>query len=291
MIYESKQLRVIAAMPAFNEERYIGSMVLRTRQFVDEVVVVDDGSADATAEIARLAGASVVRHETNRGYGAAIQSIIAEARKRDADVLLLIDADAQHNPAEIPSLVKPLLDGYDLVIGTRREQGENIPFYRRIGLKILRRSTNILSDAKLSDTESGFRGFSRKAIAMLKLRENGMAASAETVAEASRLGLRMTEVPISIIYSRDSSTLNPVAHGMQVLARVVAMISERRPLFFFGLGGSILVALSLVAGGMLLRILAPPATAALALAAALFLVVGICGIFTGLILHVLVKRS
>ncbi len=287
------QPRIIAGMPAYNEEKYIGTMVLNTRQYVDEVIVVDDGSVDNTSEIARLAGAFVVRHHENRGYGAAIQSILAEARNRAPDVLIILDADTQHNPKEIPNLISPIRDGYDFVIGSRRQQKSKIPLHRRIGQKVLLHSTNVLSQDRLSDSESGFRAFSAKAISALALRESGMAVSAETVAEAAKQGLKVTEVPISVAYSRDSSTLNPVAHGLGVLTRILAMISERKPLFFFGFSGAILIILGLIAGVRVLHLFSnngvlPVGTTMLAV---LFLVIGAFSIFTGLILHVLSRRG
>lgn len=286
------RLKIIAGMPAYNEEKYIGTMVLNTRQFVDEVIVVDDGSNDSTANIARLAGAIVVSHDQNRGYGAAIQSILAEAKKRAPDALVIIDADAQHNPQEIPHLLSQIRDGFDFVIGSREQQKNSIPFYRRIGQKVLLHSTNVLSKKRLSDSESGFRAFSKKAILALELKEKGMAISAETVAEAAKRGLRVTEVPISVTYSRDSSTLNPVAHGLEVLFRILAMISERKPLFFFGLGGVVLIILGLVAGVRVLQLLSangilPVGTT---LIAVLFLTIGVFSIFTGIILHALSSR-
>ena len=289
---KQSRLRIIAAMPAYNEEKYIGTLVLQTRQYVDEVIVVDDGSKDKTAEVARLAGATVIRHDKNRGYGAAIQSILTEAKRKDPDALVLLDADAQHNPGEIPLLIKPLLDGFDFVIGSRELIKNNIPFYRRIGQKILLQSTRVLSGKRLSDSESGFRVFSRKALAELKLKENGMAISAETIAEAAKRHLKVAEVPISVTYSKDSSTLNPVAHGMGVLTRIIAMISERRPLFFFGLGGTTLVIVGLIEGLRVLQIYSiyktmPVGTALLTI---LFITVGVFSIFTGIILHEIVKR-
>ncbi len=124
-------------MPAYNEGKYIGTMVLNTRQYVDEVIIIDDGSTDDTSKIARLAGAEVVRHSQNQGYGAAILSIFDEARKRDPDILVILDADSQHNPQEIPHLIQPILNGYDVVIGSREKQASQIPLYRRFGQKVI----------------------------------------------------------------------------------------------------------------------------------------------------------
>ena len=289
---KSSPPRIIAGMPAYNEGKYIGSMVLSTKQYVDEVIVVDDGSVDNTSEIASLAGAFVVRHSKNRGYGAAIQSILAEARKREPDVLVILDADAQHNPHEIPRLISRIKEGFDFVIGSREQQGNNIPFYRRVGQKVLLHSTNVLSQERLSDSESGFRAFSRKALSTLELKQNGMALSAETVAEATKQGLKVGEVPISVSYSPDSSTLNPLAHGMEVFAKILSMISERKPLFFFGTGGTIMIILGLIAGIRVLRLYAasyvlPVGTT---LVSVLFIVIGVISIFTGLTLHALSKR-
>ena len=290
---ELSQPNILVAMPAYNEEKYIGSMVLKARQYADEVLIVDDGSTDRTAEVARLGGATVVRHQENKGYGAAIKSILAEAKRKAPDVLVIIDADSQHHETDIPHLIKPIANGFDLVIGSRKLQGHNIPLYRRIGQKVLFFFSRILSRKKLSDSESGFRAFSRKAVGVLELRENGMAVSAETIAVAAEKGLRITEVPISITYTKDGSTLNPIRHGFGVLGRIIVLISERRPLFFFGLGGVILAALGIIAGTRVLDILAtigvfPVGTA---LISVLLIITGIFSIFTGIILNVLTQRK
>jgi len=281
------KLRVIAGIPAYNESKYVGTIVLSTRQYVDEVIVVDDGSTDNTVEIARLAGAEVVQHLRNRGYGAAIQTILDEARKRDPDILVILDADAQHNPKEIPNLLKPISEGYDLVIGSRKKQANRIPLYRRVGQRLISRSVNVLSNDQLTDSECGFRAFSRKAIATLDLKENGMAISAETVAEAARRNLKIAEVPISVTYNKDSSTLNPVTHGLGVLTKIVVMISERKPLFFFGLAGTLLVIIGLIAGIFALRLYSYSGIVSVGwtLLSIFFIIIGAISFFTGLTLR------
>jgi glycosyltransferase involved in cell wall biosynthesis len=289
---KTEKQTIIVGMPAYNEEKYIGSVILQARQFADEVVVVDDGSSDHTAQVARLAGATVVQHERNSGYGATVQTVLAEAKKRNPDVLVLLDADGQHNPEEISSLVNAIYDGSDVAIGSRQKHSENIPAYRKFGQNIISYFTRVLSRSTLSDTESGFRAFSRKAINVLEPKERGMAISAETISEATAKGLKIAEVPISAIYTRDGSTLNPIKHGMGVLNRVLVMISERRPLLFFGLAGGIAIILGIVAGALVLKALFTVNELAVgtAMVAMLLITVGTLFIFAGVILNVLVKR-
>lgn len=287
------QPKILVAMPAYNEGRYIGSLVLKARQYGAEVLVVDDGSTDDTSKIATLAGATVIRHKENKGKGAAIQSILAEASKRKPDTLVLLDADSQHNPEDIPLLVEPISRGFDLVIGSRVRERSNIPPYRRIGQRVLSYLSHILSGEKVADSECGFRALSPKAVAELRLRQDGFAIEAEMLSVATEKGFALTEVPISALYTKDGSTLNPVRHGLGVLTSMLAMISEKRPLFFFGLGGGILAALGLIAGVRTLHILSivgimPTGTA---LISVLLLIIGIFSMFTGIVLHTLAKRE
>ncbi len=289
---ESLHPRTIVGMPAYNEAKYIGSLVLQAQQYADGVVVVDDGSTDHTAKVAELAGATVVRHVENKGYGSAIQSILAEAKKQNADILVILDADSQHNPDEIPSLIKAISEGSDVVIGSREIQRNAIAPYRRLGQKFLARMTSVASRQKLSDTESGFRAYSRKAIETMRLKEKGMAISSEIVSEASSQGLKITEVPISVIYTKDGSTLNPWRHGLGVLQRILVMISEKRPLFFFGLFGSILIVGGIVAGVIVATTVFQTQVLMVgtALISMLLVTVGILSIFTGILLNVLTRR-
>ena len=282
-------VNTLIAMPAYNEEKYIGSMVLKVRQYAGETLVIDDGSTDRTAEIAKLAGATVIRHKKNSGKGAAVQEILAEAKKKSTDILVILDADSQHNPEEIPTLIKPILEGYDLVIGSRRQQSQKTPRYRRLGQKVLSYMTHFLTRAYSDDTESGFRALSRKAISELKLREKGFAIETEMIANAIDKGLKIHHVPISNIYTKDGSTLNPVRHGFGVLFRILTMISQRRPLAFFGLGGLILVTLGLALGIIVIQLFTTNNVLPVGytVLTAVLLIIGMFSIFTSIILHVM----
>lgn len=287
------KIKVLAGIAAYNEASYVGSIVLQARQYVDEVIVVDDGSTDNTARVAELAGATVIRHAENRGKGAAVQSILAEAKKRNPDILVLLDADSQHDPNEIPILIKPISEGFDLVIGSREAQNDKTPRYRRIGRKVLLHSARLASKANISDSESGFRALSPKAINELELKENGFAVESEMITRAADENLKITEVPISNIYTKDGSTLNPVRHGIDVLSRIIVMISQRRPLFFFGLAGGILLVAGLITGFRVLHILTTTGEHAIGhtILTTLFIVAGMLSIFTGIILNALTRRK
>jgi glycosyltransferase involved in cell wall biosynthesis len=284
---------VLAGIAAYNEARYVGSIVLQARQYVGEVIVVDDGSTDNTARVAELAGATVIHHAENRGKGAAIQSILAEAKKRNPDILVLLDADSQHDPNEIPVLIKPISEGFDLVIGSREAQKDKTPRYRRIGQKVIFRSSRLASKANIADSESGFRALSPKAINELELKEKGFAIESEMITRAADKNLKITEVPISNIYTIDGSTLNPIRHGIEVLSRIIVMISQRRPLFFFGLAGGILLVAGLIIGFKVLHIATTTGELAIGstILTTLFIIAGILSIFTGIILNALSRRK
>jgi len=218
--------KVIVALPAYNEEKYIAGIVSKATRYADTVLVLDDGSTDDTAWDAMEAGAQVEYHRNNKGYGATIQSILDYARREKPDVLVTIDADGQHSPAEIPALVQAIRDGYDLSIGCRA--GKDVPFYRRVGGTTLSVFTYLLSGFWVKDSQCGFRAYSRRAVGLIRPKENGMAVSSEIVAQAAWNRLKITEVPISVRYTDDSSTHNPWKQGFYTLWRILVMIARRR---------------------------------------------------------------
>lgn len=286
--------RVIVALPAYNEERYIGSVILKAKKYAGEVIVFDDGSADGTAEVAQLAGATVLKHDGNRGKGAAMRGILAEVRKRVPEVLVILDADGQHDADEIPRLVEAVREGADLVVGSRKAQASKTPLYRRLGQGVLSFSAGVASRRRIvRDSESGFRALSPRMMTEVELAENGFAVETEMIVKAAEMGLRIIEVPISTIYVEDGSTLNPFQHGLSVLGRIINMISERRPLLFFGLSGLILSLLGIVAGARVLNTFLQTRAFAIgtAILCAILLIVGVFSIFTGIVLNILTRAN
>jgi glycosyltransferase involved in cell wall biosynthesis len=242
---------VIAAMPAFNEELYIAKTILQAQEFVERVVVVDDGSTDETARIADRMGATVIRHPENRGYGASLSTIFEAARTLDADALVVLDADGQHNPLDIERVLEPVLrDEADVVIGSRFLEDaprDHIPRYRQVGMKVLDTATSLVGGVQVTDTQSGFRAYGRKAIETVHLIGDGMSAGSEILIQVSDRNLVIAEVPINVRYDiEDTSTEHPVKHGIKVLYVIVALVGYRRPLIAFGMPGAAFVALGLV---------------------------------------------
>ncbi|MCG2828384.1 glycosyltransferase family 2 protein [Methanothermobacter sp. K4] len=230
-------MRIAAVIPAFNEEVAIGSVALLTGEHVDEVIVVDDGSSDRTAHVAEMAGARVIRHHKNMGKGAALKTGFEAA---DADIVVTLDADGQHNPSEIPKLVEPILRGEaDVVNGSRYLHGrdENTPRYRRVGQRILDRATNIATGLDITDTQSGFRAFSAESIPHFKFRDPGFVVESEMLSDAAEAGLRIVEVEVGVRYDVDGSTRNPISHGVSVFLRIIGDIELKRPLYYFTLPG------------------------------------------------------
>ncbi len=242
---------IIGAMPAYNEEKSIAKTVLRMKKHVERVVVVDDGSSDATSEIAEALGALVIKHPENRGYGGALQTLFETARDLQADQLVVIDSDGQHNPEEIPLLLGPLTADVDIVIGSRftGKVANAIPSYRVFGMKVLDLATNIAGSIDTTDSQSGFRAYGKRAIDCIRISGNGMSAGSEILIQAQMHNLRVAEVPISVRYDiEETSTQNPVIHGFSVLRSVLEMASFRSPLLVLSISGVIITILGFTMG-------------------------------------------
>jgi glycosyltransferase involved in cell wall biosynthesis len=230
---------IVAGIPAYNEEKTIAKIIVDAQKQVDAVVVCDDGSQDMTAEIAQRLGAVVIRHTKNLGYGKAINALFEKAKALNADLLVTIDADDQHNAKEIQLLIQPVIEGkVDIAIGSRLLNGANgLPLYRRLGIKFLTRITNgRKTEQSLTDAQCGFRAYNKRAIENLDLREPGMGISVEILRQAKNQGMIIAEVPVEARYrGLDTSTHNPLSHGVSVLSTIIKHVVEENPLVYLGI--------------------------------------------------------
>jgi len=240
----------IVCIPAYNEEIKINDVVKKSLPHADKVIVCDDGSTDDTAALAKKAGAVVISHEKNQGYGAAISTLFDYSRKNDVEIMVTLDGDGQHNPDQIPDLINVILKHkVDVVIGSRSlKDDKNLPSYRKTGIKIITSTINSATNLKVTDSQSGFRAYSKEAIDLIHPTESGMAVSTEILVKISNNGLSMAEVPITVSYMGDTSTEHPVTHGTHVIGSTLKYVSIKHPMYFYGLPGVLLFISGLIMG-------------------------------------------
>jgi glycosyltransferase involved in cell wall biosynthesis len=285
----------LVAVPAYNEERFIGSVVHGVRLEGYECLVIDDGSTDRTVEIATAAGATVDRQPGNQGKAAAVARAFRIARRRGLD-LVLMDGDWQHDPRDIHDLLEPLRRGdADIVSGSRfmskgpahRRRGR-IPSLRSLGLRAFTAISNAASGHRVTDSQTGFRAFSKRALTKMEFRSHGFSVEVEVLFLARSLKLRHLEVPISARYE-DPPKRNIFGQGARVLDGIIRLVAYYRPLLFFGVPSMVLVVMGLALGLYVISLYQQQGelAAGYALLAVLQIVVGVVGLLAGLLLHVL----
>lgn len=226
-----KQYKIIAGIPAYNEEKYIRKIVKLTKQYVNTVIVIDDGSTDKTYKEARIAGAIVIRHPRNMGYGAALRTIFNTSRRLEADILVTLDGDGQHNPSEIPILLDPLVKrSADMVIGSRFLGYTDQPNWRLGGVKIITwiAKLGLGLPKHITDVQNGFRAYNKKAISLIRPSDFDMGASIEIIYQAITNNLKIVEVPTTVIHHRDANTQNPLIHGIKIVNRVARITLKHK---------------------------------------------------------------
>ncbi len=249
---------IVACIPAYNEEKNIGKILDQAFRHVEHVVVCDDGSTDRTNEIARRKGATVVRNPHNMGKGRALQSCFRLADKMSPDVIVMMDADGQHDPEDIPRLVAPIIEGEaDLVIGSRFSEGSSTdaPLYRRVGLSIVN-AFNQTANEGIKDSQSGFRAFNEDALRLFTgMSENGFGIETEQLSVARKFGLRVIEVPTTIRYKglENTSKKDPVSHGLELVMVALKLLVQDKPLLMIGFPGLLFIATSLFTGYLFVK--------------------------------------
>lgn len=216
----------VAVIPAFNEATRIAAVVRGAQPYVDSVIVVDDGSDDGTGDVARTVGARVLRHRENCGAGAATMTGIEAARRLGATVVITLDADEQHDPADIPAILRALETGIDVVFTNRFAQRNTIPLIRRIFNGIGNIVTLLATGLWVSDSQNGYKAFGPRAVHDMNLQMTGFEFCTEIVRECVQHKWTYTEVPVKVIYSeytlaKGQSFANGVRTAFKILLRSI----------------------------------------------------------------------
>ena len=237
-------MSILTCIPAFNEGKVIDEVIKKCLKFSDQVVVCDDGSTDDTYEIADAAGAHVIRHDVNIGKGEALRTLFKFAIHSKNDIIVTIDGDGQFLPEEIPKLVSDIKEKKsDIVIGYRFDDATDMPNYRRFGNKMLDKMANMVTELSVSDTQSGYRAYSKDIIEKLNFNIKGFGADVEILIDAANKGFRISEQKVTVIYNTgsDTSTKNPISHAGEVITTILERIAIKSPLKYLGIPGIITI--------------------------------------------------
>lgn len=241
--------RIVVIIPAYNEDRFIGSVVLKARRYANEVFVVDDGSCDCTAQIARDAGAQVISHPHNMGKGAALNTAFQAVMANMPDVVVMLDGDGQHLPEELSHVIQPILQKQaDIVIGSRYiHKDSDVPTNRVVGHWAFNLITRMASGVASTDSQSGYRAFSPKAVQKISFQSAGFSVESEMQFLVKEYNLNLVEVPITIRY-QDPPKRSVIVQGMNVLNGIFHFVGQYRPMLFFGFPGTLLLLIGLTWG-------------------------------------------
>ncbi len=213
--------KVAVVIPAYNEQETVREVVERAKDHANLVIVVDDGSTDATARAASSAGATVLRHDENKGKWAALRRGVGEALRLGADVVVTMDADGQHLPEEIPSLLSAL-DQADVAVGSRSRGG--MPFIRRLSNAITTGILRFVFGVRVRDSQCGFRAYRRRAAeVLLTVESDGFEGETESLVRLAKAGMRFADVPVSTIYAGEQSKIKATRDIYRFLKTVVKL--------------------------------------------------------------------
>jgi glycosyltransferase involved in cell wall biosynthesis len=251
---------IVVIIPAHNEAESVRDVIEKTLRYSAKIIVVDDGSSDATSTICRSLGVKVLRNARQMGKGIALKKGIVEAIKHNPDIVITLDGDGQHNPDDIPKIIEPIQQSEaDIVIGSRYygDSMKELPRRRKFGLKIINRLNVLLTRTHIRDSQSGFRAYGRDVLErVLSYTSTGYGVETEQLALADSYGFRIVEVPITIRYRglQKTSNKNFLLHGSIIVITIIRILFEKRPLVFFGLSGFALLVAAAITGTHILTI-------------------------------------
>ena len=206
--------RVFVVIPAYNEEKHISKIIKETKEYADKVIIVDDGSKDKTSSIARRSKAIVLTHLVNLGKGATLKTGCDYAVKNNASFIIAIDADAQHDPKEIPRFLEGLKN-HEIVLGYRK-LNRKMPFVLKFGNWFINKTIRFLYRIKIRDSQCGYRAFTAKAYKKLRWKASDYSMESEMIAKIGKYKLSYAEIPIATIYS-DKYKGTTVLDGIKIV--------------------------------------------------------------------------
>lgn len=240
-------MKIIVTIPAYNEEDTISSVITQIHEVMSankysyKVLVVDDGSKDKTAEIAKKEGAVVYSHPKNYGLAETFKTEVEKSLELMADVIVHIDADTQYRPEEIPKLIKEIENGYDLVLGSRfKGTIEGMPFMKRMGNIAFSKVISQITRLEISDGQTGFRAFTRRVAESIEITSKHTYTQ-EQIIRAVREKFKIKEVPVYFAKRKDKSRLisNPLGYAARAWINIIRIYRDYEPLKFFGIIGSL----------------------------------------------------
>lgn len=245
----------IALIPAYNEEATITDVIQHTKPFVDKILVINDGSTDATKQISIQAGAKVIDNIVNRGLGQTMKRGYEEALRLDADIVVQLDADGQYLANEIPLLIQPILDNEaDLVLGSRLENIQyKMPIFKKIGNKAFSSVLRMLTGADVSDGQTGFRAM-RREVLETAMPDNKYTYTQEMIIKTAKEGWRIRSVPITFVKRADGESRlisHPFSYAWRSWVIITRTLRDYHPLTFFGMPGLLLIFAGLILGAAL----------------------------------------
>ena len=249
-------MQIVVTIPAYNEEKTIGILVsnihkiMKNKGYHYKVLVLDDGSTDKTAKVAKSAKAVVYSHPKNYGLAETFRTEIEKSLELGADVIVHIDADMQYQASEIPKLIDEVNKGYDLVLGSRfMGKIEYMPIVNRLGNRAFSRVISQIAETKISDAQTGFRAFT-KDFAKKAIIRSDHTYTQEQVIRAAKGKFKIKEVPIYFAKRKDKSRLisNPFSYALRAWINILRTYSDYKPLKFFGIMGTLIFSVGLLIG-------------------------------------------